>query len=153
MFHLGSAFLTALLLGPTLLLADTPASRGALLGGPGVLPTLAGSADTSDEKAPRIVGKYDCTGTDLSGLKYTASVTIKKNGDAYLLEWESPDGQAFVGVGIVSDDKLAVSWLNQRVIGVMLYTIQKDGTLSGTWSVLGDRRGRVATEILTPKLT
>lgn len=105
------------------------------------------------DKAPNVVGKYDCAGEDVSGAKYTGTVTVKKTGDAYAVEWELADGQTYVGVGVLTGRTLSVSWLNRRLVGVMAYTVGKDGTLSGTWSVLGDPKGRVATEKLTKKLT
>ena len=40
-----------------------------------------------------------------------------------------------------------------RLAGVSLYTVEKDGSLSGKWSVLGDPKGRVAKERLTKKVT
>jgi hypothetical protein len=110
-------------------------------------------AAKADDKAPSVAGKYDCAGEDTDGTAYTATVTIKKKGDAYAVEWELADGQKFVGVGVLTGRTLAVSWVNQRMIGVMAYTVEKDGSLNGTWSALGDPKGRVAKEKLTKKVT
>jgi hypothetical protein len=118
-----------------------------------ILAIASGSPADDKEKPPNVVGKYDCAGEDVSGAAYTATVTIKKTGDAYTVEWELADGQKYVGVGVLTGRTLAVSWLNQRLIGVMAYTVEKDGSLTGTWSVLGDPKGRVSKEKLTKKVT
>lgn len=114
-----------------------------------VFPVLA----WEDPKAPvNVVGKYDCKGTDHSGGVYTGTVTIKKNGDAYDVRWVVGAAQ-YVGVGVLTDKTLSVAWLNQQQAGVMAYVVQKDGTLQGTWASLGDPKGRVHREVLSPKTT
>ena len=89
---------------PPLLLA-----AGALLAAP---PLAADDKPAAkDDKAPSVVGKYDCAGEDVSGAEYRATVTIKKNGDAYAVEWDLGDGQTYVGVGVLTERTLAVAWL------------------------------------------
>lgn len=101
----------------------------------------------------KIVGNYDAAGKDISGKDYTATVAITEEGDAYRVEWTMPDGGGFLGIGIRSGKTLSVSWAGQQqrgvIVGIMVYEIQKGGTLEGKWTMLGSK-GVVRTETLKP---
>lgn len=102
-----------------------------------------------------ITGTYAGSGTDIGGQQYKVTVEIEKEKDAYQVKWISPNGQGWFGVGIRTGDTLSVSWAGRTdkgvMVGVMVYRIKKDGTLEGTWSMLG-AKGVVRTETLTPEL-
>jgi hypothetical protein len=110
------------------------------------------AAKDDKAKPPSVVGKFDVEGEDVSGAAYTGAVTIKKTGDAYAVEWTVGE-DTFIGVGVLTDRTLSVAWANRRQVGVMVYTVEKGGTLLGKWSILGDPKGRVMKEKLTRKVT
>ena len=112
-----------------------------------------GRADDKPAKKPNPVGKYDAEGTNPNGTTYTASVAIKAVGETFRVEWDLGRGVAYVGVGILTDATLSVGWVANGTAGAMVYVIEKDGTLSGKWAILGDDKGRVQKETLTKKIS
>jgi len=100
-----------------------------------------------DEPPPDLSGKYRCEGRDFSGDKYTGEVTITKNGDTYLLEWditfEQAGGSKYVGVGLSTDTILSASWEGQTKAGVIVYRVAKNGELSGRWTIRGNKETRM----------
>jgi hypothetical protein len=112
----------------------------------------AADAPAIDPAVRDIAGKYDGKGTDITGAAYATTVTIDEEGDAFRVGWNSM-GQKYVGVGIRSGKVLSVGWLGQAgpntvQLGVMVYEVQKDGSLEGQWTMLG-AKGKVRTESLT----
>ena len=115
-----------------------------------ILNTAAAADPPPDDRLP---GTYVGTGTDVQGGDYRVTVKIEKEKDAYNVKWASPTGQTWVGVGVRTGDRLSVGWAGKTakgvMVGVMVYEVQKDGTLAGTWTILG-AKGVVRTETLTP---
>lgn len=111
---------------------------------------LAASAAADDPKdsPPRIAGTYDAAGTGAGGKRYTATVKIEKQGDVYAVEYVVSEREKYAGIGLLTGRVLSVAWLNQRAVGVLVYTVEKDGTLSGRWTQLGDPQGQVFREKL-----
>lgn len=102
----------------------------------------------------RLAGEYDGTGTDGRGRKYVVQVKIRPEGATYRVWWTSPGGQEFVGVGLRTGRQLAVSWAGKAAdgkvfVGLTVYTVRRDGTLVGRWTVLG-ANGQIQTETLRP---
>jgi hypothetical protein len=107
----------------------------------------------ADPETSPITGDYEGDGTDIKGQKYRVSVVIEEEKDAFKVTWKTPDGQSFIGVGIRSGKMLSVSWAGQQgtkiVVGLTVYEVKKDGSLSGKWTMIG-AKGVVRTETLTP---
>jgi hypothetical protein len=105
-----------------------------------------------DETPPDLAGKYRCEGRDFDGDKYSGEVTITKNGDTYLLEWdvtfEKAGGSKYAGVGLLTDNILSASWEGQTKAGVMVYRVAKNGELNGRWTIRGNKETRM--EKLSP---
>jgi hypothetical protein len=111
--------------------------------------TVTGDADPG--------GLYEATGVNPDGTAYRGFVHIARRGESFLVSWifpqDSPDARGFalssVGVGIVSDGMLAVSYYGVGAAGVAVYRIEEDGTrLAGHWTVAGDD-GSLHAETLT----
>lgn len=80
-----------------------------------------------------IAGNYDATGTNPNGAPYKASLLVTPHDDVYQFTWTSGKS-SYDGVGVMSDDEVAVSFTNGesgKGCGVVLYTINKDGSLDG----------------------
>ncbi len=90
-------------------------------------------------------------GVDTNSQPYIGTVTIKKIGQVYQLNWAIAD-QQHGGVGFYYEDtkRLVVGWANldQRFFGEVVYTIE-DRVLNGIWAVYGDKTGFIGKEILT----
>jgi hypothetical protein len=101
--------------------------------------TLGAAPDPKEAKAD-LDGVYTCEGANPDGSPYKGLVEIVSEGDVVLMKWEFDD-TAMVGVGILRDDMLSVSYFI-GVPALAVYKIEKgtDGKgnkLQGTWTVAG----------------
>lgn len=90
--------------------------------------------------APQIEGSYRVQGLNPNGTRYEGRVTITvKDGTAFF-RWDIA-GQSFHGQGPLNGNNLIIDWGEADPV---IYHINADGTLSGTWA-----NGK-ASEILRP---
>jgi len=100
--------------------------------------TASNTATTSNTatapSAKSIAGSYDAEGTNPDGAgTYKASLVVKAQDDVYQFSWNSA-GKAYDGVGVMTDNAVAVSYTNGsngKGCGVVLYKIGSDGSLDG----------------------
>ena len=84
-----------------------------------------------------IAGLYNCEGTNPNGTTYRSVVEIIKNDQTYRVTWTMGERNASIGIGIVRDGLLAVSYYANGNLGVIVYRIKKGPQLAGEWTVLG----------------
>jgi hypothetical protein len=85
-----------------------------------------------------IPGTYRAEGMNPDGKPYRAVVEIEANGDTFLVRWLERAGvTAGVGVGIIRDNALSVSYIAGRQLGIVVYAIETGPVLTGRWTVLG----------------
>lgn len=109
--------------------------------------TTAGNTAAPAPAAPapaapkNIAGAYNATGTNVDGGgEYKADLTVTGRDEVYQFSWAS-GGQSYDGVGVMSDNTVAVAYTegtNGKGCGVVLYKINADGSLdgkSGYWGV------------------
>lgn len=92
-------------------------------------------------------GIYRCEGVGANGETYAGLVEIARIDDTYRVTWMIPPHRVYVGIAILQGDVLAVSFAG-GTLGVVLYTMQKDGRVLGSWST-AQAEGHVFTETLT----
>jgi hypothetical protein len=118
-----------------------------------VRPTPSAQAAGADTE---LAGMYALNGTNPDGTQYRGFVHIAHRGESLMVSWMFPknsDGKMVlvansVGVGIVSDGMLAVSYYGSGAAGIVLYRIEEDGhRLAGHWTVAG-QNGKVYSETL-----
>jgi hypothetical protein len=86
-----------------------------------------------------LVGSYEVTGTDASGLSYSRTQIIDVSLSASgALEFEWDKGRQ-VGVGHIVNDALVVATTSKGRSVLMVMTIGQDGSLAGRWSRRTDR--------------
>lgn len=90
--------------------------------------------------AADLTGNYRVNGRNPDGSAYEGSVQIVDNGGAVAMSWQV--GSTYSGVGVVQGRVLSVNWGSDAQV---IYVINADGTLYGTWA-----RG-TALELLTPQ--
>jgi hypothetical protein len=96
-----------------------------------------------------ISGVYRCDGVNPQGQPYRGMVEIVKIRNAYQLRWTFPQSKdAALGIGIISNGVLAVSYYGGEMAGVVVYRVDKDKPLTGEWAVVGSEGG-VFPETLT----
>jgi hypothetical protein len=80
-----------------------------------------------------LIGTYTVTGTETDGRKYDSAgevvVTMDRSG-ALDIKW---DGGAYVGVGQVLGNMLAIGSVAEGRVVVGLMEIKPDGSLEGKW--------------------
>lgn len=84
-----------------------------------------------------IVGLYTCEGTNPDGRPYRSVVEIIKNDQTYRVTWAMGERNISIGIGMVRDGLLAVSYYANGNLGVIVYRIKKGPQLTGEWTVLG----------------
>lgn len=97
-----------------------------------------------------LVGKYDVVTTLANGnsVSGTAEITFEK-GKSLKITWHSTK-RSDIGIGRLKGDTLSVTYQRAKVNtqGKAEYTVQKDGSLVGTFD---DSKGVSGKETLTPK--
>ncbi|MEQ1895789.1 MAG: hypothetical protein ABL971_00220 [Vicinamibacterales bacterium] len=96
-----------------------------------------------------ISGVYRCDGVNPQGRPYRGMVEIVKLHDAFQLRWTFPqDENPALGIGILSNGVLAVSYYGGDMAGVVVYKINEGKPMVGEWTVVGSEGG-VFKETLT----
>jgi hypothetical protein len=95
---------------------------------------VATKSETATAVSKDISGEYTTKGTNPDGRgTYEANLLVTKRDDVYQFSWDSK-GNKYDGVGVVTDDALAVAYAdgtNGKGCGVVLYKINRDGSLDG----------------------
>ena len=85
-----------------------------------------------------ISGVYRCDGTNPAGKTYRGVVEIIKVRDTFQLRWTFPQSDdAALGIGILSNGVLAVSYYGGDTAGVVVYKITAGKPLVGEWTIVG----------------
>lgn len=96
-----------------------------------------------------IAGVYTCDGVNPEGRPYRGIVEIVKTDGTFQLRWTFPQGNdGQLGIGIVTNGVLAVSYYGSATAGVVVYKIDEGKKMVGEWTVAG-ARGGVFKETLT----
>ena len=101
---------------------------------------------TAADPPTDLVGLYRCTGSNPDGSTYESVVEIVRVEKTYRVLWQLDRERSILGVGIFSNDVLAVSYF-AGAPAVVVYKIDGD-KLVGEW-VMGGREGSVLSETLT----
>jgi hypothetical protein len=112
---------------------------------------VAMTAATASGKAA-FSGTYAISGTNPGVGPYKGTLTIAPRGAVFDVHW-SIAGAQYVGVGVVVDDTLAVTYsgaTDRSWSGVMAYRQRTDGVLEGKWTLLGGKP-QTGTETATRK--
>ena len=96
-----------------------------------------------------LVGVYVCDGINPQGRPYRGIVEIVKTDETFRLKWTFPQSDdTALGIGIVSNGVLAVSYYGGALVGVVVYKIDEGRKMFGEWTVAG-ANGGVFKETLT----
>ena len=91
-------------------------------------------------------GVYLCEGTNPDGNRYRGIVQIAAVRNTFLVRWTLADEVEVMGVGILHDGQLSVSYFGGTP-AVVVYKISAD-KLVGEWT-MGGTEGRIYAETLT----
>ena len=98
--------------------------------------------------AAEVGGNYLVAGTNLNGSPYGGEAVITLTSE-YTCEivWVTA-GTTSSGICMRRGDAFTAGYELNGKVGLVIYLIQPDGTLEGTWTVAG--LNAVGTEVLTP---
>lgn len=108
---------------------------------------LALAAGISAASAQNISGRYTVEGTNMDGSRYTGRAVITATSqNTCRIDWDT--GSTATGICMRNRNAFAAGYTMGNVVGLVIYEIMPDGTLSGLWTV-ADQPG-VGTEVLRP---
>jgi hypothetical protein len=111
---------------------------------------LVVSAQPAPPAGDKIAGLYACEGIRPDGVAYRGVVQIVRHDNTYHLLWTLAPDEQYLGIGILSEGVLAVSYFG-GLPGVVVYRIgegQLGPQLTGRWTVV-EADGQVFSETLT----
>ncbi len=98
--------------------------------------------------AQGLAGRYLVTGTNLDGSPYSGEAVISLSSDVTCEIVWTTGGSSSSGICMRDSNAFAAAYELNGAVGLVIYLIQPDGTLHGTWTVAG--LNAVGTEVLTP---
>jgi hypothetical protein len=87
-------------------------------------------------------GVYDLEGHNpQGGPPYKGTVSIRREGDLYRLQWRIGQSQSQIGVGLLDGRVLSVGYLDRSGgdCGVVSYRLDGENRLRGDWISVGGR--------------
>jgi len=98
--------------------------------------------------AQDLAGRYLVAGTNLDGSPYGGEAVISlTSGVTCEIVWITANTSS-TGICMRSSNAFAAAYELNGAVGLVIYRIEPDGTLHGTWTVAG--LNAVGTEVLTP---
>ena len=95
--------------------------------------------------AQSIGGRYEVRGTNPNGSSYNGTAEISPNGNVCRISWHV--GSEWRGICMISGNRFAASYRSGDTIGLLIYRINSDGSMSGEWTT---GAGSTGTETLIP---
>jgi hypothetical protein len=93
-------------------------------------------------------GRYLIAGTNLDGSAYGGEAVITLTSDFTCEIVWTTGGNTSTGICMRNGNAFAAGYELNGAVGLVIYLIEPDGTLNGTWTVAG--LNAVGTEVLTP---
>ena len=99
--------------------------------------------------AQDVGGRYVVQGTGFNGAGYAGEAQITVTSDVTCkIEWNT-GGQLSDGICMRSGNVFAAAYVISERAGMIIYTINADGSMQGSWTIAGS--DGVGTEALYPK--
>ena len=97
--------------------------------------------------AQSVGGKYDVHGTNFDGSPYAGTAVINRSSDSTCrIHWQT--GSTSDGICMLAGKSFAAAYALGKNVGLVVYELQPDGSLKGSWTI-ADQSGS-GTETLTP---
>jgi hypothetical protein len=93
-------------------------------------------ASAADEAHP-LTGMYACQGIGPDGHPYAAMLEIAQNGERVRARWTFPVGPPVLGLGLLRDGVLAISYFSPGTVGLVVYRVDNDRITVGEWITAG----------------
>lgn len=111
---------------------------------------LLGAAFVAPAQAQTVrAGTYNVEGTNLDGSAYKGTATISLTSETTCsIQWKTGPSTSN-GICMLYGDSFAAGYVLGKDVGLVVYTVNDDGSLEGAWTVSG--RNGSGTENLTPQ--
>ena len=104
-------------------------------------------ASPAGAEALTLASKYNATGTNPDGSKYTGTASVKVISEStFAIKW-TIGGSTYEGFGMRMNDSLSATYMIDGEPGLVIYRVDGDG-LTGIWAIRG--HDKVGTEHLRP---
>lgn len=114
-----------------------------------LLALLGITAMAATAAAQDIGGTYAVEGTNFDGSPYRGQAQITFSGDTTCtIEWKTGSTSS-QGICMRDGGTLAAAYSMDKVVGLVVYRTERDGTLRGVWTIAGQNGS--GAEILTPQ--
>lgn len=115
---------------------------------------VLGAALASHAQAGEVrAGTYTVDGTNLDGSAYKGTATIKLTSETTCsIAWKTGSAKSATSNGIcmLYGDAFAAGYvMSGGAVGLVVYTVNDDGSLEGAWTISGQNGS--GTETLTPQ--
>jgi hypothetical protein len=95
-----------------------------------------------------LASRYDVSGTNTDGSKYSGTATVDVISDAtFTIRWDIA-GSTYTGFGMRMNDALAATYTINGKPGLVIYKVGGNEVLDGLWAIRGQSGD--GTERLTP---
>src|ERR1700733_10376962 len=109
-----------------------------------LLPTV----DTASADSMTLASRYDVSGTNPDGSKYSGTASVKVISDTtFTIKWDIA-GSVYEGFGMRLNDTLSATYTIDGEPGLVMYKVGGDG-INGLWAIRGHNGS--GTEHLTPR--
>ncbi len=109
---------------------------------------LLTAALSAAASAQSVGGRYRVDGTNFDGSRYSGTATITRTSNTTCrIHWET-GGTSSDGFCMLANGSFAAAYKLGNSVGLVLYELQANGTLTGYWTI-ADKPG-AGTETLTP---
>jgi hypothetical protein len=117
--------------------------------------TFGTETATPTSSTGTVEGTYAYQGAAADGHTYEGTMTIAASGDLYTVAQEETgsEGSPLTSIGIRLGQAFAMSYgpgVPEGTCGIVLYTVQPDGSLDGVWGAPGVSN-QAGTELATPQ--
>lgn len=100
--------------------------------------SLAFAAPLAAQEAKSITGVYACEGVSPDG-RYQAMLELVQHGDEVHARWTFPEGLQVLGIGLVRNGLLAISYAGPVAVGLVVYEVENGVISVGDWITPGSQ--------------
>jgi hypothetical protein len=109
---------------------------------------LRPTVDTASAESMTLASRYDVSGTNPDGSKYSGIASVKVISDTtFTIKWDIA-GSAYEGFGMRLNDTLSATYTIDGEPGLVMYKVDGSG-INGLWAIRGHNGS--GTERLTPR--
>jgi hypothetical protein len=94
--------------------------------------SLAFAAPLAAQEARSVTGVYACEGVSADG-RYRAMLELVQHGDQVHARWTFAEGLQVLGIGLVRNGVVAISYSGPVAVGLVVYEVENGAISVGDW--------------------